>query len=347
MEGNRTAGGTTTKDMNLREIMNVTTHWRRVAGSAVLVMLAIALCRAATFQFNQAERAFREAASKELARLGIARNAAKAKYPTPYITSVSPTCILPGGTGEVVVRGKFAPGSKFFFENDNLRILKESLTGGEYRATLKAASGIGPQTANLMVLTPVTAISAQHFEAVTVGGRYEWIIDTANGWRVVARSTGAQPCVADSAEGSKYEIQFYRAGQRTPFEKMSATLAYSMWEEHNYRFSIRGDDSSTQGSMQEMSALMKKISDPNLPDAERERLMARIGKMQDEAVAVMTKAADPAYIKQQQEKHEQFGCESIELQVPAGGSGFSGRMRCAEKVGTDLKLTGYMRPLAR
>ncbi|MEN6535893.1 MAG: hypothetical protein ABFD89_19680 [Bryobacteraceae bacterium] len=327
--------------------MNVTTHWRRIVGSAVLVLLAIALCRAATFQFNQAERAFREAASKELARLGITRNAAKAKYPTPYITSVSPTCILPGGTGEDVVRGKFAPGSKFFFENDNLQVVKESLAGGEYRATLKAASGIGPQTANLMVLTPVTAISAQHFEAVSVGGRYEWVIDTANGWRVVARSTDAQPCAAHSSEGSRYEIQFYRAGQSTPFEKMSAKLAYSMWEQHNYRFTISQDDSATQSSMQEMSGLMKKISDPNLSDTERDRLMAKIQKMQEQAMAVMTKAADPAYIKQQQAKREQFGCESIELQVPAGGSGFSGRMRCAPKVGTDLKLTGSMKFLAR
>ncbi|MEN6532480.1 MAG: hypothetical protein ABFD89_02385 [Bryobacteraceae bacterium] len=326
--------------MNLRGIKTVTTHWRRIAGSTVVVLLAFALCRAASFRFTEMEEAYREFTSKELAKLGISRNAAKAKYPTPYITSVSPTCVLPGGTAEVVVKGTFVPGSKFFFENDNLQVVKESLTGGEYRATVKAAPGIGPQTANLVVITPVTAISAQHLDAVNVGGRYEWTMKAANGWKLVARSADSQPCAAPSTEGTKYEILFYRPGESTPFERRDANLVFSMWEQSNYLFTISQDDPAVRGMGQKMSALSEKLSDPNLPDTEREKFTAQLEKLQEQGAAIMS---DPAFIERQQAKQAEFGCESIDLQVPAGGGIFSGQMRCAPDVGLELKLTGSMK----
>src|SRR5579872_4059892 len=130
---------------------------RRVVYAGTLVLAAMALSRAAQFRFQEKEQAFRQLCKEQLQKLGLTRDAAKAKYPTPEIQLVSGGgCLTPGATGEVVVKGKFAPDTKFLFTNDHLEVLKETLAGNEYRATVKVASDIGPQVADLMAITPVT-----------------------------------------------------------------------------------------------------------------------------------------------------------------------------------------------
>src|ERR1035437_10149683 len=142
------------------------TMTKRILCAGVVLLFALGLCRAARFRFQDKEEAVRKEAREQLAAMGITRDAAKAKYPTPEIRMTTKACLMPGETGEVVVRGKFAPGSHFIFQNDNLEVIKESQTGAEYRATLKATAGIGPQIAALLVLTPVTAITARQDDAI-------------------------------------------------------------------------------------------------------------------------------------------------------------------------------------
>ena len=132
--------------------MTITT--RRIAYAGVMVLAAMAISRATQFRFQEQEQAFRRACSDQLKKLGITRGAAKAKYPTPEILMVSGGCLAPGATGEVAVKGRFAPDTKFIFENDNVEVVKESLAASEYRATLKIAPDIGPQTASVMAITP-------------------------------------------------------------------------------------------------------------------------------------------------------------------------------------------------
>ena len=137
----------------------------------------------------------------------------------PEIGLVSSACLLPGGTGEVVVKGKFVPDTRFIFQNDSLEVVKESLTAGEYRATLKVAPGIGPQTAALMAISPVSGISTRKERAAVVGGKYEWIMESANGWKIVARSAGDRPCGSTAPAEDPYEVLFYRKGEASPLEQ--------------------------------------------------------------------------------------------------------------------------------
>ncbi len=121
--------------------------------------------------------------------MGITRDAAKAKYPTPEIRMTTKACLMPGGTGDAAVNGEFAPGSSFVFENDNVDVVKENATATEYRATLKAAAGTGPQSAALLAITPVTAITARQDSAAVVAGRYEWTRHPAGStWRHLEHS---------------------------------------------------------------------------------------------------------------------------------------------------------------
>jgi hypothetical protein len=94
-----------------------------------------------------------------------------------------------------------------------------------------------------------------------------------------------------------------------------------------------------------MLAISQQMQNPNLPEADREKLM---NKMQD-MVAKMTREAqkisDPAYIKKLQAQEQEFGCTAINLQLQNGAA--TGNMLCSEKVGRNIALTGTMKYIAK
>jgi hypothetical protein len=318
---------------------------KRMVSVAVLAMFSLALGRAGLLRFQEKERAIRAECQADLKKLGISRDAAKAKYPTPSIGLVTSGCLLPGGTAEVVVKGKFAPGTKFVFGNDNIEVIKESLVGGEYRATVKAAAGTGSQTAALMAITPVSCITARAERAVTIGGKYEWILDAANGWHIVARTPVGRACPAQSGGDDTYDMSFYRKGETNPFEKRKATLYYEPYSATNYRFSISEDDPLVSAGMEDMQTLMKRMMDPNLTDAQRDQVIKRVEQVQQQMQANMQKMSDPSFARQQEAKRKQFGCRSIDLAVQGGAA--KGTLRCSEAVGTNIAVTGTLRSLGR
>jgi hypothetical protein len=315
---------------------------KRLLCAGVVLLFALGLCRAARFKFQDKEESFRKQAREQLAGLGLSRDAAKAKYPTPEIGMVTAACMMPGETGEVVVKGKFAPNTQFIFQNDNLEVVKENLSAGEYRATLKAAPGVGPQTAGVVVITPVTGITARHDGAAVIGGRYEWNLNVSNGWKVTAQTPAGKACPSDSA-GQLYNMQFFKGGEGAPFEKREATLYYSAWDSENYSFSV-AESTASIGGMADMAGLMQKMSDPKLTGAQRDALMAQIEKAQEQLTASMTKMSDPANIARMQQQQAEFGCQHLWL--AADGGNVKGRMQCADKLGR-LTLTGTMKFLGR
>ena len=315
---------------------------KRLLCAGVVLLFALGLCRAARFRFQEKEEAIRKQDREQLAALGIARDAAKVKYPTPEIHMTTNACLLPGESGEVVVKGKFASGTHFIFENDNLEVVKENPAPTEYRATLRAAAGVGPQSAALLVMTPVTGITARRDNVAVVAGRYEWTMNAANGWRVVALSPPGDSCAA--RDGQSYDVQFFRKGENSAFEKRKATLRHSIYEQTGYTFSI---DRQASGAFDQeaMLALSKQLMDPKTPPAQRDALMKKLEKMQEVMMAEMAKMSDPANIAKAQQSALEFGCERISVGIQGGG--LSGDMRCAEKVGTRISLTGTLKFLGR
>ena len=219
--------------------------------------------------------------------------------------------------------------------------MTESLNAGEYRATVKAAPGIGPQTAGVVAITPVTGLSVRHDRAASVGGKYEWTMDAANGWRVVARSTGT----GCAEHGAPHEMQFFRKGEAAPFEKRAATLHHSVYEQENFNFDISRQDAAAQSQMDDMQTLMKKMMDPKLTSAQRDQIMKQVQKAQEQTMAAAQKMADPNYAKQLQAQRDQFGCERIFLAEQGGN--LTGRLRCADKVGSQIGLTGFVKYLGQ
>jgi hypothetical protein len=90
---------------------------------------------------------------------------------------------------------------------------------------------------------------------------------------------------------------------------------------------------------------MKKMGDPSLTAAQRDAAMKDLEKMQDQLTAAMEKMSSPAGIAEAQRKATEFGCERISLEMQAGA--LKGQMRCADKVGRQIAITGSMKFLGK
>ncbi len=318
--------------------------FKRVMCVAVLALAGLGLLRAALLKYQEKERALREAVQAQLKQSGLTRDAAKAKYPTPQIGLVSSGCLLPGSTGEVVVQGKFAPGTKFVIENDNIEVVKESATATEYRATVKVASGIGPQKGGVWAMAP-SGVTASSSSSIAIGGRYEWQMEAQNGWKVVAQAPTNKACGGSSDSEDRYEVSFYRKGEASPFERRKASLYHDPFSRENYRFSISREDPQSASAQQDMMALMQKMADPKLTSAQRDAIMKQIEQAQKQMMANMTKMTDPNYAKQLEAKRLQFGCEHMSLAV--AGTNFTGDLQCAPAVGARIPVTGALKYLGK
>ncbi len=315
---------------------------KRVVSIFVLVLLGLAVGRAATRRYQEREDAFRKECQEARERSGLSADDLQKKYPSPTIRLLSAASVPPGATADVVATGTFAAGARFFVENDSFEVLKEGVTGNQYRATVKAAPGIGPEDASLAVINPVTAQMARIERAVRVAGRFEWTMQASNGWKVVA----GPRTVAPGAAANEYDLSFFRPGETAAFRKVQGRLAFLRANQRNFNFDLE-DSTPAPAGVEAMQALALKMADPKLTPAEQEKLLAQLEKAQQELTAMVTKMTDPAYIKKQEQERErlrqEFGCTSLE--ITAEGGKVSGEMSCAEKVGRRLTLTGTFGPV--
>jgi hypothetical protein len=317
----------------------MTIDLKRIAYASVGALAALAIIQAATAGYYQKASAIRKEASEELQKLGLTRAAAKAKYPTPEIHMVSGGCLVPGGTGEVVVKGKFTPGTKFVLESDGIEVTKEALTATEYRASVKVAPDYPPHTAAVLAISPVSGISAYSSPGVAVSGRMEWNMEAANGWKIVAKSPADWKC-GERGQDS-YEVQFFRKGEAKPFETRSAKGEFTQSTLTEY-FTVEGENAlGSEGKSFE--SLAKKMSDPSLSDSERQKVMEELQKAQQAMMASMQNAQKLAL--EADARRKTFGCERIEVKLQ--GTSLTGTMRCGEAVGTRINLTGTMKSLGR
>ena len=305
-----------------------------------MALALLAIGKAATLKFREKERAISQEAHDEMQKLGLTAAQAKAKYPTPEIDLVTSGCLTPGGTGEIVVKGKFVPGAKLVVESDAIEVTKETLTPTEYRATVKVAPDVPPHSATVRAFRPVSGITASIGPGVVIGGRMEWTIEAANGWKVVARSPAAKACNGASGE-DPYDMQFFRKGETAPFETRTAKGTYSMFDSEEY-FEISDEPAGGSPAQQKYAEIMKTMSDPKATPAQREKAMADLQKAQQQ---MMADIASPGYAQQQEAKKKQFGCQRIDLQLQ--GAGHKGSMRCSDAVGTSIAVTGSMKSLGR
>lgn len=312
----------------------------------IAFLWVLGIARASTRRYQERQKALLVELAAERERLGLTdRVALFAKYPTPEITLCPMTRLLPGTSGEVVLRGKFAAATKFLFENDNVEVVKESATPEEYRAMVRVPAGIGPSYAFLYAYTPVSGANAR-CHALYIGGKYEWDFTAENGWRILLRLVDeAFSSDAGRLPEPVYRVEFYRGSEPKPFETLEVQLDLdaSPWEE-SYSGSLREPEPGKSGAQAEMEKLMERMSKGQLSPKEMEQVSQRLEelseKMMQELQATMTKMSSPDYAKEVERKQQEFGCHYLNAWVTPAG--VEGSVTCGEKVGT-VKLKGTMK----
>ncbi len=267
---------------------------------------------------------------------------------TPEISLITPSAIKPGDTAEVTVTGKFPAGTQFLFESDAVEVLTESCAANSYRATIKLNSTVGPENLAVRAYAPVCCKTRNRIDAIAIAGNFAWELKAGNGWTVKAHSVA--PAAGESrSKGLAYSLEFYRGAETTPFERRRANLFFSRFSppsyEPSYSFSISNQDEAGMNAQQEMESLGKQLQNPNLSDAEREKIMNKISAAVNNMTKDMDKKTGPDYVKQLQEKEQAFGCTNIDLKLADGAA--TGNMTCSERVGRNIALTGTLKSLAK
>jgi hypothetical protein len=300
------------------------------------IVLFWGVTHAALSTYQQKEQAVRESCRAERAKL-TPQQQKQLPCITPEISLVSRATVKPGETVDVVINGKFPAGTSFVFQSDNIEVLKESCLANSYRATVKATASGGPRTVSISAITPICCKGTYLSHAITISANYVWDLQASNGWKVKA-----QPLPADSSRGREllYALEFYRGSETAPFIKRRATFYPAEGDSTGFSFSISGQDESSANVQQQLETIMKQMQNPNLPDAERDKLTK---KMEDLMTQMTKTMQDPGYAKKLQAQEQEFGCNGIHLNLQNGA--LSGNMNCSEKVGRSLTITGTMKQL--
>ena len=277
------------------------------------ILLVFGIARASNSHYAELRTAFFESQAGEREHLGLTdRKQISARYPTPEITLCHPAHLTPGTTVNLLVRGKFVPGSKFLFENDAVEVVKENATATEYQATLRVPSSVGPGYSPLHVFAAVSGYEAT-CPAVYIGGKYEWEFTVQNGWRIKLHPAGDTFPTEGSAPEVKYTAEFYRANESKPFEVREFSLGLKGTLYGNaYSGGLTQSASASGGSAGlDMQKIMQKLMDPNTSPQERQELAKHMGDLQQRMLQ------QTQSVTQQAQEDAKFGCQNLNFSANA------------------------------
>lgn len=319
---------------------------RSLVRLSIAGLLATGLVRATDMDQTAAAAAGHFAAAAHAAGL-----AASAADPTPFIQVAKTLILQPGQTGEIVATGFFPNGSIVKVTSSALSVVKESLTGNQYRATVSASPNALPLSAGLEVRTGNRVTRADH--AVSIGGRFKGELTAANGWKIRLTPVTREGMSTDAIQ---FTADFFKSGEPAPFKSVKASLNTSGATPENPRYTLQLDssDSTLLGGddcakvSEELVAVMQDLVKAT-SEAAQAKVQARMEKVQAKADACAEKQAKAteamlsdlaAYSKKAEAEQAAFGCSSAEVTIGADGA-VQGRMRCGKDVG-EQAITGSL-----
>ena len=340
---------------------------QELAAVVAVVLLLAGVVRAVGDRFSERRDAVLNACRSELKSAGLTAEAAKKKYPTPELALCRCASVVPGGVGEVVVRGTFRPGTKFLFNSDKVQVVKESLIAppgqkeSEYHVTIKAAQVSLPEFISLESFEPqlCRGISCS---AVYIGGKYEWNFSAENGWKIQLRQV-SEPGCSQGGSAAVYHAEFFRANDPKAFEASDVRVSCHQDECSGEIEEGRGSTAQQQKmltAMQNVSPDEQKRTDQRVKDlqaqmaeeqkkmqnfaslsaAEQKKIMDRLQEIGKQMAEAMTPKGVAAAQKEMEQNKAEFGCHSLNFHLK--GTALEGNMSCGEKVGNhgQLKLQG-------
>ncbi|MGD0695935.1 MAG: hypothetical protein ABSB82_13885 [Terriglobia bacterium] len=340
---------------------------QKLAAVVVVILLVAGVLRAVGDRYAERRDAILAACRSELKSAGLTAAAVKNKYPTPELALCRCARVVPGGVGEVVVRGTFRQGTKFLFSSDKVQVVKEALVASpgqkesEYHVTIKAAQVSLPEFISLESFEPqlCRGISCP---AVYIGGKYEWNFTANNGWKIQLRQV-SEPGCSQGGSAAVYHAEFFHANEPKAFEASDVRVSCHQ-DGCNGEFEEgRGATAQQQKmltAMQNVSPDEQKRSEQRVKElqaqmaeeqnkmqnfaslsaAEQKKIMDRLQEIGKQMAEALTPKGVAEAQKAMEQNKAEFGCHNINFALK--GNALEGNMSCGEKVGNhgQLKLQG-------
>jgi hypothetical protein len=253
--------------------------------------------------------------------------------------------VLPGGSLAVTVHGNFPAGTTILSERDGVTLSGATLSTTTYSARLTTSPDEGPGFVRLWAFDPI-GIEGPTAVAL-VDTLYRFVLKSPDGYTVKLAPVEKTFTIRDNKHAQvKYQAEFYKPGEAKPFE---TATGYQMFYVGDAPLESRTPyarldisfDQSTTSPQAELEAINTKMADPNITEAERNALMARMGEVQRKFLEDMTKGlqTDPASLNK---KQDDFGCGSAQL-YPSKGGVVEGTISCGKNFSDgSMKVTGTM-----
>lgn len=321
-----------------------TTWTGSVLVAAVVVASGGALLRAANLttkyeaELRRLRGEWRAAQQSEGLDPNRGRKALYSKYPTPEITLVKPVVIAPGAAAPIAVSGRFAPGTTFLIDHDQVTLTAPVATATKYSARASVDAEALPGFARVFAYAPVSGAWSQA-GVVLIGSAPTLSLTASNGWTIRLTPAAKAWTVNGGDATLAYKAEYGKPGGTAPFETVTGTLSLSddTPPGTSYTFSMQPGVSGT--ALQEYQQLMAKMADPaafmKMSAKERaafEKTMEEVGDRMTKEMEAMS--ANPAAA---QEKQAQFGCGTINVTIT--GRQATGNVGCGQRVGY-LSLAG-------
>jgi len=256
--------------------------------------------------------------------------------------------VAPGGSVSVTVPGNYPQGTVMLSERDGVTLSNAALSTTSYSGKLAIPAGELPGFARLYAFTPLSAtqIEQHGYLGVTfIDAVYRLDLRSASG-TVVKVTPLENTFTLDPSQRRadvKYQAEFFKPGQTTPFETMNGTQHFESSDVLATHFDISLTESA--GSPQAaVEALMSQMNDPKLTDAQRNELMQRLVEMQTKMFQGITPSGLQATAAAEQQKNDDFGCGLIQVYAKNGtAEPVEAAMVCGDNFeGGNPKLTGTM-----
>jgi hypothetical protein len=319
--------------------MLMNSHWRRSVRNPLVAVVCLCLAgsvvsfaQSTKFKADQT-RLQQEALAAQKAK-GLTDDAVAAQYPAAQFQPVTVQKVAPGGSVSVAIAGKFPAGVAVLSERDGAVLSGQTLSAGSYSARLTVGPNEGPGFVKLWTFTPVSADPAW-VPVAFIDSLYRFELKSANGYVVKVAPVEKTFTIVDSKNASvKYQAEFYKPGETTPFETLNASQTFSWADEPQSRLDITLGESttSTEAKMEEIG---NKMADPKLTEAQRTALIMEQSRLQQKMMQDMMKPdANKAT--------DDFGCRLLQV-YPGKAGAVEGIILCGKNFnGGELQTTGTM-----
>lgn len=319
----------------------------RTLYALALVALAVALvasavrAQSASFYARRTEIQRQAKADQAQAQLGGDANRKKLYqlYPTPEIPLARPVMMAAGTSAPLSIAGKFSDKTTFVSATDGVELTNPLVTANSFKATVTVAAGIPPSWGRIYAFAPVSAAEGW-VPAVFIGAPATYALTAANGWTIrLAPDAAAFRIEKPGTATATYKAQYFKAGAAAPFETTTGTLTIEAESSAgSYTFFMSpGNSGSAAAEVQRLTEqMMTLIKDGKVSSPQFEAIQKKVEAAQEQMIKEMEAGIkDPAAL---QKKHDDFGCETINLFVKGGA--VTGNVSCGKNVGSSLNFTG-------